>query len=226
MSCKRSGSLRASRHPRTRSTNSVSSSALPRRFLNPPLNCLLHPTASFLQSSLANLVSLRPTIASASSSTALPALLPSPSAILSLQVAVGQSNASSGYQGSLDPSKGYALTDNATLKLHQSMRSPQLPRVPSLPVPVYGLSSALSPKPVARPGLPHSTSSATGTPAVKPARQFVSTTRPSTLGAGGWATGGGTAATAAAAGGGMGALAPVGVLQWAKTTPGPPGAER
>ncbi|KAL7416322.1 hypothetical protein BDY24DRAFT_438843 [Mrakia frigida] len=182
--------------------------------------------ASSLQSSLIQLVALRPTILTSSSTTSTtphPALLPSPSTLLSLHASSLLAQSNPAYQGTLERSKAYALKDNATLKLFNrpapiapsALPPPSFHQRPQQQQqPIFGTGSSTVNHGGARPGLPHQPKSNGNSGTASP-RQFVPTSRPSTLG---WATG--------AAAGTKGAVAPVGVLQWAKTTPGAPGVGR
>ena len=92
---------------------------------------VLDLSAASLQASLLQLISLRPTLASSAHST--PALIPSHSTLLALQHSTTSTTPSPAYQGTLDPSRGFALKDNATLKVHPRVPPPQQTPRPVLP---------------------------------------------------------------------------------------------
>lgn len=73
----------------------------------------------------------------------MPAIIPSHQTLLTLQQTTTTSTPSPAYQGTLDPSRGFALKDNATLKVH-----------PPRPPPVQQQQQQIS-----RPNLPHQPSS-------------------------------------------------------------------
>lgn len=81
------------------------------------VTCAFPVTASSLSESLAHLISLRPSLPSASKPTVIPAILPTSTQLATLRSQLSLHNPPPSYRGTLDPQRPYALKESLTVRV-------------------------------------------------------------------------------------------------------------